>query len=185
MTTDRPRRRRRLPREDPRQRAATPRPFITICREFDLDVDLAADKRNHLLPRFLTREDDALSVRWGPGWRCWCNPPYDSLDTKPGERDSWVDKALRHAREDGTTTVLLLPARLDRLSWRKLSRVAQWWSFDDRIDFIPPPGIQYSSPNFASVLFVVGPGVVPGHAGVRGALTGEVVESFDHHWSRR
>lgn len=172
MTRALARRRRRLPPEDPRQQAGTPRAFISICREFDLTVDLAANALNHLLPRYLTREDDALSVRWGPAWRCWCNPPYDDLGP-------WIDKAIHHVERDGTTTVLLLPARLEQRWWHKLSRIARWWSFDGRIQHIPPPGIEYSSPNFASVLAVVGPGIVPGHAGVRSALTGEVVESFD------
>ena len=53
------------------------------------DVDLAATARNALCPKFLTKEDDALTEVWAAhGDRGWCNPPYSN----PGP---WIDKAVR------------------------------------------------------------------------------------------
>lgn len=62
---------------------ATPRAFFAALDQLygPFDVDVAASDVNHLLARYFTREDDALSDepwrrRCPLARRAWCNPPY-------------------------------------------------------------------------------------------------------------
>lgn len=45
--------------------------------------------------------------RGGKNNICWCNPPYGR------EISKWVKKAYTSSKDDGTTVVMLLPARTD------------------------------------------------------------------------
>lgn len=43
-----------------------PEIFAALNREFRFVADVAASKFNHLLPNYLTEQDDALSQDWAP-----------------------------------------------------------------------------------------------------------------------
>ncbi|MGT7960425.1 phage N-6-adenine-methyltransferase [Escherichia coli] len=92
----------------------TPKPvFRGMDREFEFVADVAANKANALVPRYITEEMDTLHYPWGavamPGEYVWLNPPYSN----PGP---FVDKAaLEHSRNH-IGCVMLLPADIS-VSW--------------------------------------------------------------------
>lgn len=86
----------------------TPQPlFNAFHKRFNFTIDAAADPNNARLPRFWTKEDNALFQDW-TGERIWCNPPFGR------EQIPFVEKAgLREA----DISVLLLPVRTDTKLW--------------------------------------------------------------------
>jgi phage N-6-adenine-methyltransferase len=89
----------------------TPQPFFdTLDAEFSFTLDVAAQPGNAKCQRFLTPDDDGLTLPWTG--TCWMNPPYGKTI---GE---WVAKADASAKE-GTTVVCLLPVRTDTRWWQR------------------------------------------------------------------
>ena len=86
-----------------------PEIFDPLHREFGFTIDAAATKENALLPRYWTKEDDALVQDWG-GERVWCNPPYGKFQIP------FIRKAAQRKAE---IAVLLIPARTDTLIWHE------------------------------------------------------------------
>lgn len=95
--------------------------FDPLNQEFDFTLDVAASKENTRCLRYLTAEDDALTVDWAEYIRrecrpyrpvCWLNPPYG-----PGI-GRWLAKAAAE-RLNSVTTVCLLPARTDTRWWHQ------------------------------------------------------------------
>lgn len=80
--------------------------FDKLDAEFGLfDFDVAATAANTKCARYYTQEDSGLDSPWGS--RNWCNPPYSKLN-------EFVQKARREQLK-GNMTVMLLPARTDRI----------------------------------------------------------------------
>lgn len=78
--------------------------FDELNLEFSFDVDVCATKENAKVDKYYTKEDDGLKQKWDG--TVWCNPPY-------GRQISfWVEKAYKSFL-DGSTVVMLLPARTD------------------------------------------------------------------------
>lgn len=83
---------------------STPQDFFdAIQKEFNLEIDVCATYENKKLPRFWSKEGDALKKNW-KGLRCWMNPPYGRQIGK------WIEKA---STGEATIVVALLPARTD------------------------------------------------------------------------
>ena len=73
---------------------------------FHFTIDLAADEKNHLCPKWFgpgATQVDALAATWGDHVG-WCNPPYSHVK-------EFVAKAV--AEQVHATTVMLIPARTD------------------------------------------------------------------------
>lgn len=93
--------------------------FLPLDAEFNFGLDAAADLKNFLVPSFLTKEQNALAVRWADhilpfcGRTVWCNPPYSDIGP-------WMLKAAEEARLNSVTTVLFVPNTPD----------AGWWPDD-------------------------------------------------------
>lgn len=86
---------------------ATPQDFFNrLNDEFCFDVDVCASPENAKCDIFFTKEQDGLSQSWGKNI-CWCNPPYGR------EIGKWVKKAYTSSEDEGSTVVMLLPARTD------------------------------------------------------------------------
>ena len=81
--------------------------FARLHTEFDFTIDAAASPDNALLPRYWTREQDAVLQHWH-GERVYCNPPYGR------EAAAFIRKA---ASMEAECTVLLLPSRTDTAIW--------------------------------------------------------------------
>lgn len=85
---------------------ATPQDFFDrLNAEFDFDIDVCASPDNAKCDTYFTKEQDGLSQSWGV--TCWCNPPYGR------EVGKWVQKAYISSKNEGSTVVMLLPARTD------------------------------------------------------------------------
>jgi len=87
--------------------------YQQLHREFDFQLDAAADQTNALCPRYYTAEMDALKQEWGvDADRVWTNPPYGRLIGK------FVQKAYEQTLKHPNLTVcLLVPARPDTKWW--------------------------------------------------------------------
>lgn len=85
--------------------------FEALDDEFIFTIDAAATKENTKLPRFWTKEDNALRQSWA-GERVFCNPPYSR-----GHVEAFFKKALYETTTgDCKLAVLLLPTYTER-SW--------------------------------------------------------------------
>ena len=107
--------------------ATDPLIFQAMNIEFNFGLDAAANDKNHKVPSYFTKEDDALSKDWkhelklatfknGFSSNCvWINPPYGK-----GYIKKFMQKCIEQ-KELGVTSVLLVPATLD----------AQWLPIND------------------------------------------------------
>jgi hypothetical protein len=162
-----------------RQEAGTPRLlFYQLQEEYHFTVDVCAVAHNAKLLPFVTPEQNALSMDWGclplskicywDAWRVWCNPPYDD-----------IPRWLAHALEP-EISVYLLPARTDREWFRRWKPLAEvhWFVGEKphkRLQFEPPPGLQYSSNPDCHLLMCFGEGFVPGLERWRSGRTYELL----------
>lgn len=80
--------------------------FDELNKEFDFVLDPAATEKTAKCALYYTPETDGLSQSWNLGGSVFCNPPYGR------EIGKWVKKAYEEA-QNGTTIVLLIPARTD------------------------------------------------------------------------
>ena len=127
-------------------------------QEFRLRLDVASDPQNKVC---VERLKDGLAHPW----QCaaWCNPPYSNILP-------WAANALASEVQ----TVLLLPARTASPWFRLLvtSPRVSWWTFQGRVRFDPPEGVQASSPRHDSLLFHVHAHRGQGYVGIRDPKTG-------------
>lgn len=86
----------------------TPQDFFDgLNQEFHFTLDAAATDKSAKCPVYYTPETDGLTNPWNiAGGAVFCNPPYGR------EIGKWVRKAYEEA-QNGTTIVMLLPARPD------------------------------------------------------------------------
>lgn len=89
----------------------TPRAlFEELNKEFNFDIDVAASNENAKLPKYYTKQENALNGVWEGN--VFCNPPYGKQLVK------WVKKAYdEYERDSNRTIVLLIPARTDTSYW--------------------------------------------------------------------
>lgn len=91
-------------------RWATPQDFFDkLNDEFQFTLDACADEFNHKCELYFTKEQDGLKQDWG-GHTVFCNPPYGNKET-----GIWTKKCFEESKKPGTTVVLLIPARTDRI----------------------------------------------------------------------
>ena len=115
-------------RADVDDRAIRAEDFAPLHERFRFTVDAAASDTNWRLPRYWTREDDALSKCW-VGERVWCNPPYSNIEP-------WV----AHANEQMVVTpliVMLLPANRTEQGWWQRHVERQRHAGLVRVEFLP------------------------------------------------
>ena len=74
--------------------------WAELCKEFNFTIDICASNENHLLPRYYTKEDNALTKDWS-GEIAYIHPLFDSKIGK------FVEKAYN---TKNLTAVFLLPA---------------------------------------------------------------------------
>ena len=78
--------------------------FDKLNETYHFDLDVCATEQNAKCHRFFDKAQDGLRQSWGR-YTVWCNPPYSQIA-------DWVRKAA-HEQRNGTTTVMLIPARTD------------------------------------------------------------------------
>jgi phage N-6-adenine-methyltransferase len=153
-----------------RQNAATPLDFFRqLDARFHFNVDVAADMDNAKCPTFLTEEDDSLGadpwfhkVSLLPCLRLtmkrdeighlsfWCQPPFKKMMP-------WVEKCCQETmRTPGSTTVLLGPNStapwLTDFCYHTADSIEPVYP---RVQFIPPPGVEYKGGNDRDQVLVV------------------------------
>jgi phage N-6-adenine-methyltransferase len=74
--------------------------WTELCKEFNFTIDICASNENRLLPRYYTKEDDALTKDWS-GEIAYIHPLFD------GKIGKFVEKAYS---TKNLTAVFLLPA---------------------------------------------------------------------------
>ena len=86
-----------------------PEIFDPLMREFNFDLDAAADHDTARCPHFLT---DALNATDWPGERIWLNPPYGR------KLEPFVRRAADESAK-GKTVVALIPFRCRAAWWHE------------------------------------------------------------------
>ena len=99
-------------------------------QEFDFMMDVCASDKNHKVDCYFTKEYSGLDKFWSwhdqePQTRCWMNPPYGRKVVQ------WVQKAYDE-KQNGVTTVCLLPARTDTRWWGIFYDHVNWRTWDPR-----------------------------------------------------
>lgn len=86
------------------------RSFDELDEEFGFTMDVCALPHNAKCERFLTPDDDALSLPWEGV--CWMNPPYGRGIA------AWLQKAWEESQR-GATVVCLVPSSTDTRWWHE------------------------------------------------------------------
>lgn len=128
-----------------------PELFDLLNREFRFTLDGAASEANHLLPRFLSPEDDAVMAD-PKDETIFLNPPYGKgLVDWASMVQAWWGK--------GNTVVMLVPAATETGWFQRLWKVASEVRFlSPRVQFLhPDTGLPARANTGGSVVFVCRP----------------------------
>jgi len=122
--------------------------FTALDAEFGFDFDAAAGPGNAKRKRFSSDITQDLKVIRGERLRVFCNPPYSNIEP-------FVDAALHSSN----LWVFILPTRM-RAGWmerlRDSGRVEFRW-LRKRVEFVPPVGVEESSPRNDVFIAIVRP----------------------------
>lgn len=125
--------------------------YNTLDKEFNFDLDAAADQDNRKCERWLgpgsLLGENSLLVDVWPGNIIFLNPPYGR-----GVTGEFVKKAYQQSLL-GKTVVLLLPARTDTKWWHSYCELGEKRFIKGRLKF---GGSKNSAP-FPSVIVVLRP----------------------------
>ena len=150
------------------QQLATPPDFWNVINaEFDFQIDVCASAENAKCKQYLTSENNALSpnVEWifsGESEfsyrrkRAWCNPGFATVLP-------WHQKAYAEAQKHPSAVVVLIGLPGGSQDWWHFAynHATQVRTLDDRVQYIPPPGIEDKGNSRESWLFIYRRKVVP------------------------
>ena len=80
----------------------------SLSKEFNFTVDACASDKNHLIPKYWTKENSALDNNWN-GEVVYCHPMYDSK----------IPKFIKKAIDSKCLSVFLLPASTNAIYFHK------------------------------------------------------------------
>ena len=99
---------------------------------FDLiEIDLAANHRNAVMPRFISKKENALRRDWTKllsGKMGYLNPPFDPVGP-------WIDKAVEEAQK-GARFVMLCQASIDSDWFWQMFPLCAVYALSPRIKFV-------------------------------------------------
>ena len=98
-----------------------------LIKEFRLTTDVCASADNHKLPKYWTKEDNALTKAWEGN--CWMNPPFSR------DLNKWVRKACKDSRKYQGTKVCLVPVRSNTKWWAEVTKFAEIRFIDGEVNF--------------------------------------------------
>lgn len=84
----------------------------SLIEEYQVTIDACATEGNAVCPRFWGPEQDGLRQSWRNERPFW-NPPFDDVS-------AWVHKACNEAKDNGATSIGLVPFRKDQY-WFQLA----------------------------------------------------------------
>jgi phage N-6-adenine-methyltransferase len=97
---------------------ATPREFFRkLDSQFAFTLDPCARSHNAVCSKYYTPDEDGLLQDWS-GNTVFVNPPYGR------GIGQWVKKSYEEGCKDGTTVVMLIPARTDTKYWHEYAMKA-------------------------------------------------------------
>lgn len=121
--------------------------FKVVNDEFNFDLDAAASDTNHLVPNYITEQQNALVTPW-EGKCVWCNPPYSMLP-------EFIERAWNQHVVNHNTIVLLLPAYTDTRYWAEYCTRAHEIRFlKGRLRFWEDGHVGKDTARFSSALVV-------------------------------
>ncbi len=100
-----------------------------LIKEFNITKDVCASSKNHKLPDYWTKEDDALTKTWNGN--CWMNPPFGRQISK------WVRKA--YSESGNGTQVCLIPVRSNTKWWAEVSPNSEIRFINGEVNFNNEP----------------------------------------------
>ena len=98
-----------------------------LIKEFNLITDVCASDKNHKLPKYWTKEDNALNKAWEGN--CWMNPPFSR------DLNKWVRKACNDARKYKGVKVCLVPVRSNTKWWDEVTQFAEIRFINGEVNF--------------------------------------------------
>jgi len=136
--------------------------FRAMDREFNFSLDAAASDKNHLVPNYLTKEDDSLTIDWlrriehykqpmqfRSKITVWINPPYGK-----GFIKKFMQKCIEQ-KSKGVTSVLLVPATLDA-QWLPINEISEIRIVTGgRLSFYHPISAKKVNGNTKGSMFVI------------------------------
>jgi len=122
--------------------------YKALDAEFAFDFDAAASEKNHLCRLWSTDIEVGIKVIRSERYRVFCNPPFSNIEP-------FVEAALHSPN----LWVFILPTRM-RAGWmerlRDSGRVEFRW-LRKRVEFVPPTGVEESSPRNDVFIAIVRP----------------------------
>ena len=111
--------------------------FSALDKEFDFDLDVCANKDNHLCIDYYTEETSALILEWNYFYRgatCFLNPPYSQTAL-------FMERAAQQAKQHNITVVSLVNSNTD-VKWFSdaVSTANEVRLLTGRVAFIKPDG---------------------------------------------
>ncbi len=141
--------------------ATDPLIFNAMNKEFKFGLDAAANDKNHKVPFYFTKEDDALKLDWSQELNqavdtngfgsdtVWINPPYGK-----GYIKLFMQKCIEQ-KQLGVTSVLLVPATLDA-QWLPIADISEIRIVTGgRLSFINPVDGTKVNGNTKGSMFVI------------------------------
>jgi len=101
--------------------------YDVLDAEFDFEVDVCANEKNHKCPIYFSKEVDGLKQDWS-NKRCFMNPPYGK------EIGKWTAKAVESAKH-GAIIVGLLPNRSDTKWYADVMKASEIRIIQGRLRF--------------------------------------------------
>lgn len=146
--------------DEPRDNWRTPTPlFNHLNAEFGFSIDAAANQLNAKLPIWFGPDsrwcEDTLNMKGdiydgllSTPQRFWLNPPFSMLP----DFTRWACVAS----DRGHTVVMIIPANRTDQDWfhNWVWRIAEIRFIHGRTEFVPPPGVEASTPSFACMLAI-------------------------------
>ena len=103
--------------------------YSILDNEFHFTLDPCSTHENHKCAKYYTIEENGLLQDWS-NEVTYINPPYGA------DQRMWIKKAYTEYVKNGTTSVLLLPARPDTDVWfNYVSKAAQIRFIKGRLKF--------------------------------------------------
>jgi phage N-6-adenine-methyltransferase len=102
-----------------------------LIAEFGITRDVCASQKNHKLPDYWTKDDDAFTMDWVGN--IWMNPPFDRNLAK------WVKKASDEADKHGGNKVCLIPVRSNTKWWAQYIPKAEIRFINGEVNFNDEP----------------------------------------------
>lgn len=151
-----------------RDNAETPQYlFDVLDAMYGFELDVCASENNAKCKKYIGATEapkndfcfwgiDGLECGWYAGNFHWCNPPYSKGNCEP-----WFHKAIHEAKERRASTAILTHDCYTAKWFNAVrSNFDRIWLPPNRVQFVAPPGVTYSSNTRGSMISIITPASV-------------------------